>query len=298
MPDIIKYIVDEKYNGKTVEQLSRGELKISAKLFKRLKLNARLKINDVVCRSIDLLKTGDVFTADISDLEKSDIEPNYIPLDILYEDNEILVVNKPPFMSVHPSMGNYTTTLANGVMYHFMQNGGAGVFRAVNRLDKNTSGICVIAKTQYVHSILSKQIQSGEFKRRYYAVVHGNIESDEGTIDCPIKREQESIIKRVVADDGKEAITHFKVLERYKNCTVLDIVLETGRTHQIRVHFSHIGNPLYGDWLYGTGNDEDFINRQALHAYTIKFIHPVKNEWLNFTATIPDDIRDLLENLK
>lgn len=297
MSEIIKYIVNDKYNGKTVEQLSRGELHISAKLFKRLKLNGRLKINGVVCRSIDILKKDDVFTADISEFEKSDIEPNFIPLDILYEDNEILVVNKPPFMSVHPSMGNYKTTLANAVMYHFMQSGDLRVFRAVNRLDKNTSGICVIAKTQYVHSLLSKQIQSGEFKRRYLAVVHGKTADKSGVIDLPIKRECESIIKRIVSEDGKRAVTHFNVLKENEKFSVLDIVLMTGRTHQIRVHFSHIGNPLFGDFLYGTENDDELINRQALHAYTIKFLHPVTLKELSFTAKLPDDMVRLLKKL-
>lgn len=293
----MKYIVDEKYDGRTVEQLSRGELNISAKLFKKLKLNGRLKINGNVCRSVDILKFGDIFTVDISDFGKSDIEPNFIPLDILYEDDEILVVNKPPFMSVHPSMGNRKTTLANGVMFHFEKNGGPKVFRAVNRLDKNTSGICVVAKSQYIHSLISEQIQNGDFKRRYYAVIKGNPKSENGTIDLPIKRECESIIKRVVAEDGKRAVTHYKTVEKTDKYSLMDIVLETGRTHQIRVHFSYIGCPLFGDWLYGDEDDGKLIQRQALHAYKLEFRHPINGENLEFTAPIPADIQNLIEKL-
>lgn len=293
----MKYIVDEKYDGKTVESLSRNELNISAKLFKKLKLGGRLKINGNICRSVDILNLGDIFTVDISDFEKSNIEPNFIPLDILYEDDEILVLNKPPFMSVHPSMGNYQTTLANGVMYHFEQTGGPKVFRAVNRLDKNTSGICVVAKSQYIHSLISRQIQSGNFKRRYYAVIKGCTKCECGTVDLPIKRECESIIKRVVANDGKRAVTHYKTIEKTERYSLMDIVLETGRTHQIRVHFSHIGCPLFGDWLYGNEDDGELIKRQALHAYKIEFRHPISGECLDFTTPLPEDMKNLIEKL-
>jgi len=289
---VLQYKITTEYDGKTAENICRKKLGISAKLFKLLKLNGKIKINGKVCRSIDLVHEDDVLTADVTENETS---PNIVPiemnLDIVYEDDFLVVINKPRNMSVHPSIGNFDNTLANGLMYYWNKKSEFHKFHAVNRIDKDTSGVCVIAKNQFSHGALSEQMKKGEFIRKYKAVIHGRLNPLEGIIDMPIAREDESVIKRVVSESGKRAVTEYKTLEINGEYSTVEAFLHTGRTHQIRVHFSHLGNPLVGDWLYGHGDEEREVAKgHLLHAYFVSFIHPATRERINIELPIPKDM--------
>ena len=293
---ILEYNVKNEDSGKTAEQILKREFNISSGLFKELKMSGKIMINNIPCRSIDKVKFKDVVSADIEENKYSDI-PEYIKEpEVLFEDAHIMVVNKPAELSVHPCIGDYEKTLAGSVIYHWRKNGEEHNFHAINRLDKDTSGICVIAKNRYSHGILSGQLYSAE--KEYVAIVHGRIDKS-GIIDKPIKRAKESIIKRIVDEGGKNAVTVYSPIEVTDNYTVVRIKLLTGRTHQIRVHFSHIGHPLFGDWLYGNGDcEKQLIGRQALAANKIRFHHPVSGELLEFSVEMPEDMKMLLAKLK
>ncbi len=288
----LKYTTKIEDNGKTVENVLKREFGISSTLIKFLKLNGRLKINGKICRSVDILHQDDILTADVGENDISEnIVPKDIPIDVIYEDEFLLLVNKPRNMSVHPSIGNFENTLANGVMHYWKGNGENHKFHAVNRLDKDTSGICILAKNPFAHNSLCNQMRDNRFRKKYIAVVNGIIEKDTGTIDKPIKREKEGILKRITASDGKRAVTHFTVLKRTEKYSLVDITLETGRTHQIRVHFSHINHPLVGDWLYGKGDEERHIAKgHLLQAYYVSFYHPKSNEFMEFKLPLDADM--------
>jgi len=290
----LKYKVNKEDEGKTAERILKREFDISSSHFTTLKLSGKIFINGKVCRSIDKVFTGDVVSADISENEEGDI-PEYVSdVKILFEDAHVLVAEKPAGLSMHPCIANYEKTFAGAVIHHYRKNGEKHLFHAVNRLDKDTSGICLIAKNRYSHSILSEQVKNSVLKKEYNAVVHGKIEKD-GVLDFPIEREEKSMLKRIVTDTGKKAVTVYSVIKSADSFSLINVKLKTGRTHQIRVHFSHIGHPLYGDWLYGKGDEEDkVINRQALHSSYIEFIHPVSKEKLSFESELPDDIVKLL----
>ncbi len=300
MAAILETIVTEKYSGKTVENVLRKEFGVSSTLMKKLKNNKKLFLNGNACKTVDICSCGDRICADVSENEKGfgEILPWEVNLDILFEDDYFLIVNKPGNMASHPCLGNRDSTLANAVMYYWSRFGEYHTYHIVNRLDKDTSGICVIAKNSYAHGTLSEQIKNRVFERKYTAVVHGKLFPEDGVIEFPIRREEESVIKRIVADDGKYAKTVYKTIRSCEKFSLVDICLETGRTHQIRVHFSHIGNPLVGDWLYGFGDDEKtLIDRQALHAGFIKFSHPVTKKTIEIYTDLPEDMQNLLNHL-
>lgn len=292
MNTLLKYTAASSDEGKTVETVWRRKFSISSTLFKDLKSGGKIKKNGEICRSVDIVSKSDILTADVSENAASEsIVPVDIPLDIIYEDDFLMVINKPRNMSVHPSQGNRDNTLANGVIFHWQKNNEMHKFHAVNRIDKDTSGICVVAKNRFAHGVLSKQIKCKEFRRRYMAMVHGILADKSGTIDKPIKRDSGSVIKRVTSPDGKAAVTHYKVIEEYENVSLVEIYLETGRTHQIRVHFSDMGHPLIGDWLYGNGdNERDIAKGHLLHAYYAEFYHPLTNELMKFDLPMPEDM--------
>lgn len=291
MSTILTYTATENDSNKTVEVICKREFGISSGLMTFLKFNARLKINGEVCRSVDTLLAYDVLTVDVSENEAA---PNIIctrlDLDIVYEDDYIIIINKPRNLCVHPSMKNFDNTLANGVMYYLREKGENYNFHAVNRIDKDTSGLCVIAKNRFAHGVLSEQIKSKKFNRRYMAIIEGIPQNISGVIDKPIRREAESIIKRTVAPDGQKAITHYSVLKTDGKHSLVDINLETGRTHQIRVHFSDMGHPLVGDWLYGNEDKERYMGH-LLHAYYAKFYHPATKELMEFSVPLPEDMK-------
>ena len=295
---ILSYQVTAYDEGKKVENVLKREFKISSGCFTYLKLNGKIFINNEICRSIDTVKAGDIVSADIGENSKTDISECDIPVNILFEDSHILVAEKPPALSMHPCIGNYETTFAGAIIKHYRKNGENLLFHAVNRLDKDTSGLCLIAKNRYSHNILSSQSKSSLLKKEYKAIVHGKIDKN-GIIDLPIERAEESMMKRIVSENGKNAVTEFFPVVFNDDYSLVRICLKTGRTHQIRVHFSHIGHPLYGDWLYGDGdNEKELILRQALHSSKISFLHPISNEKMCFESEIYKDMQNLLKKLK
>ena len=222
-------------------------------------------------------------------------------IDIVYEDEDILVVNKIPFMVVHPTKSYQSGTLANGVINYFNESNQNCIVRLVSRLDMNTSGLIIIAKNQFSHGMLSKEMSENKVGKRYLAIVHGHLKEKSGTIDLPIYRPEgiEMGTRRVIDERGQRSITHYKVVESFGDSDLVECKLETGRTHQIRVHLSHLGHPIYGDVLYGNGDEEmDLIKRQALHAYRLDFASPRTGEILSLKADLPDDMKELIEKLK
>ncbi|MVO74836.1 RluA family pseudouridine synthase [Paeniclostridium sordellii] len=213
------------------------------------------------------------------------------------DDFDLIMVNKPPFMVVHPTKSHVDNTIANGVTDYITKKGEKVKIRFVNRLDMNTSGLVIVAKNAYAHHTLSTDMSNNKVEKKYITIVKGILENDFGTIDEPIYRQEEDSIKRIVDERGQRSVTHYKVLQRLNDATVLEVKLETGRTHQIRVHMNYIGHGIIGDELYGYV-DESLINRQALHAYSLEFSQPRTKENLSFIAEIPDDMKKLIEKLK
>ena len=270
MDRVLEYEIPSEYDGANITTVLKQHFKISTNLIKDLKkYKEGIQVNGEHKRVVDLAAKGDILKITIRDTASENIVPTDIPLDIVYEDEDVLVINKPSNMPTHPSMGNYENSLANGVMYYYKSKGEERVFRAVNRLDKDTSGLMAVAKNSYIHARLGEEIQKKELKRKYMCIVCGDVERD-GTVDAPIRRADGSVINRIVAPDGQRAVTHYRVVKRYGEYTLLEMELETGRTHQIRVHMAYIGHPLVGDWLYGT-EDHNIAKRQMLHSCYLCF---------------------------
>jgi 23S rRNA pseudouridine1911/1915/1917 synthase len=247
--------------------------------------------------------SGDEVAVNIPEPEEYDVEPEDIPLDIVYEDPDMIVINKPRGMVVHPAPGHYSGTLVNALLYHCKDLSGInGVMRPgiVHRIDKDTSGLLMAAKNDRAHASLSAQLKEHSITRKYLAVVHGRVEHLQGTVDAPIGRDPKDRKMFTVTDrNSKHAVTHFAVLEHIGSFTLLELALETGRTHQIRVHMKFIGHPLVGDPLYGREKDRSrFIDGQALHAAVLGFVHPSSGEYLEFAAPLPEDMQALLTRLR
>ena len=216
--------------------------------------------------------------------------------EVIYDDFDIIMVNKPPFMVVHPTKSHFENTIANGITHYIMEKNEKVKVRFVNRLDMNTSGLVIVAKNPYAQFVLSSDMKDDKVEKMYIAVVKGVVKEDFGTINEPIYRPTDDSVKRIVHEDGQPSVTHYEVVKRLKDATVLKLKLETGRTHQIRVHLNHIGHGIIGDELYGY-IDEDLIKRQALHAYSLKFQQPRTREDLEFKAPLPRDMEELIEKL-
>ena len=264
--------------------------------------NGKVKVNGISATKKTKLKNGDTVSVEVPDPIVYDVTPENIPLDIVFEDNDILVVNKPKGMVVHPAAGNYSGTLVNALMYHCGDSlsGINGVMRPgiVHRIDKNTSGLLMVAKNDNAHVGLASQIKEHSFKREYEAVVYGNIRDDKGTINLPIARHPVKRKQMAVVNGGREAITHFEVIERLNGFTHLRLRLETGRTHQIRVHLSFLGHPVAGDEVYGPKKVITSLNGQCLHAKKLGFVHPVTLEYMEFDSCLPDYFKNFLAKLK
>lgn len=248
------------------------------------------------------LSAGDVVILQIPDPVPYEAKAENIPLDIVYEDDYLLVVNKPKGMVVHPAAGNYDGTLVNALLYHCGESlsGINGVLRPgiVHRIDKDTSGLLIVAKNDFAHAHLAKQIKDHSFTREYEAVVFGNLKNDEGTVDAPIGRNPNDRKKMcVTAKNSKNAVTHYSVIRRYKGYTHIKCILETGRTHQIRVHMAYLGHPVAGDFVYGVKNEKVPFTGQCLHARKIGFVHPKTEEYLEFTSQLPDYFNEFLTKL-
>lgn len=287
----INYTIQE--NNKTVKSIMRENLNFSRRLSKNLELSGNIFLNGKEIKLNKIAHKGDNLSIEFNE-EEDEYDAVHIPINILYEDDAILAVNKMPFMVVHPTKSHQNNTVANGVAYYFRERGIQRKVRLVNRLDMNTSGIVIIAKNPYAHNNLSVEMKMNNVEKYYYAIVEGIIEDDKGTINEPIARLNPDDILRVVHPSGKECITHYEVKKRLQDKTLVKLKLETGRTHQIRVHMKHIGHPILGDTLYG--RESDVINRQALHCYEMKFNHPITGREINIKAEMPEDMTKLINN--
>lgn len=249
--------------------------------------------NEVPCFMNHVLHPGDTLTLHIREARSSEkIPPVELPLDIVYEDEDLMVINKPAGMPIHPSMNNYYNSMANALAYYFDQQNRPFVFRCINRLDRDTSGLTIVAKHYVSAGMLSAMIANkaaSGITREYLAIVKGSVQPPEGTITAPLGRKEGSIIERTIDfEKGESAITHYKVLDEKNGHSLVSLILETGRTHQIRIHMKHLGYPLIGDYLYNP--DMERIQRQALHAWKLSFVHPITGEKMQFTAPLPEDM--------
>ncbi|WP_163194236.1 RluA family pseudouridine synthase [Clostridium thermarum] len=298
MASILEYKIQEEDNNKKLRDYLKSKLTLSTRLIRGAAIDGRIKINGRVAKLNHIIKTGDILQIDVAKEEDQNIVPEPMDLDIVHEDEDLIVINKPPFTVVHPTRSHQSGTLANGVLYHFRSKGENCIVRLVSRLDMDTSGLIVIAKNQYSHMFLAMEMEKNNFLKGYTAIAWGNISPAEGTINKPIYRPQDDSIKRVVDERGQESITHYEVTERLRNADIVKLRLETGRTHQIRVHLSHLGHPIIGDTLYGRGGEEELIKRQALHASHLGFVHPRTKEFLMLSCELPEDMRSLIRKLK
>lgn len=274
----------------------------SRSFFQKLIKENSIKVNEKIQKANYKVQTDDMISVQIPDAVETSIEPENIPLDILYEDDDVLVVNKPKGMVVHPSAGHYSGTLVNAIMYHCKDSlsGINGEIRPgiVHRIDMDTTGSLIVCKNDESHVAIAEQIKEHSCNRIYVGIVCGNVKEDEGTIDAPIGRHPVDRKKMAINEkNGKPAVTHYKVLKRFGKYTYMQFKLETGRTHQIRVHMSSIGHPLLGDELYSKNCPFKHLQGQTLHARTIGFIHPRTKEYMEFSAPLPKYFEDLLQKL-
>lgn len=303
MEEIIFDVQEEDKNLRIDRYLANQLSEQSRSYIQKLIREEQVVVNGKTVKANYKVQPFDHLTLTIPQLQEPDILPEDIPLDILYEDEDVLVINKPKNMVVHPSAGHYTHTVVNAVLFHCKNqlSGINGVLRPgiVHRIDMDTTGAIVICKNDYSHQVLADQLKVHSTTRKYRAIVCGNIKEDEGTIEGPIGRHPVDRKKMAINEkNGKSAITHFKVLERFGNYTYVECQLETGRTHQIRVHMASKGHPLLGDTLYGPAKCPFHLQGQCLHAMVLGFIHPTKNEYMEFTAPLPDYFLHLLQKFK
>jgi len=296
-------LVFESDEPQRVDAFIANELELTRSHVSKLLSEGNVKVNSMAVQKSAKLKKGDTVDVIVPDPEPLDILPENIPLDIVYEDDYLLVVNKPKGMVVHPAPGNYTGTLVNALLWHCKDNlsGINGVMRPgiVHRIDKDTSGLLMVAKNDVAHTFLSEQIKEHSFVREYEAVVHGVIKQDTGRIEAPIGRHPVQRKQMAVTpENSKPAITHFQVLERTKDFTHIRLKLETGRTHQIRVHMSYLGYAVAGDSVYGPKKCIESLGGQCLHAKKLGFIHPKTKEYMEFTSELPEYFVKFLEKIK
>ncbi len=291
----LEYIVNELTKYENIKQVLKEEWLMSDRLILRLKNTKQIYLNNQFAFVNQLLNNGDIIHVNLNFEESSDnIVPIQMKLDILYEDEGLIIVNKPPFMPVHPSMDHFEDSLSNGIKFYFETIGLKRKIRPINRLDKNTSGIVLFAKNEYIQECLIKQMNTGTFQKEYVAIIEGKLYKPKQTIDAPIARKENSIIERNVSTNGDKAITEIELIKSFQNYSLIKCNLKTGRTHQIRVHLNYIGHSILGDDLYG--KKSELINRQALHAYKVTFIHPIYKNKIEIVAELPNDMKTLVEN--
>ena len=283
----------DKYLSEQISDRSRSFISTLIK-------DGNVLVNDKVVSKSYVLKDNDIVKASVPEAVEYIAEAENIPLDIVYEDSDLIVVNKPKGMVVHPAAGNYSGTLVNALMYHCkgQLSGINGVLRPgiVHRIDKNTSGLLVVAKNDVAHNSLAAQLKEHSVKREYRAIAYGRFKEPEGRVDLPIGRDQNDRKKMTVTyKNSKNAVTNYKVLEELNGYSYISCVLETGRTHQIRVHMAHLGHPLAGDDVYGPKKVITALNGQCLHAKTLGFIHPVSGEYMEFDSVLPEYFTEFLE---
>ncbi|WP_346868412.1 MULTISPECIES: RluA family pseudouridine synthase [unclassified Clostridium] len=300
--DFKNYTIEEENVGKRLDLfISENDVDMSRSFVQGIIEKQQVKVNGQIRKSNYKLKVGDRVQVELAEPVELQVEAEDIPLDIIYEDSDVIVINKPQDMVVHPAPGNYTGTLVNGLLHHCKDLSGInGVIRPgiVHRIDKDTSGVLVVAKNDKSHNSLAMQLKDHSMKRTYYAIVEGIVKEEEGTVRTNIGRHPIERIKMAVVKDGKEAITNYKVLERFKSNTLVECRLETGRTHQIRVHMAHLHHPLIGDQVYGYKKQKFKLQGQALHAKNLGFIHPTTGEYMEFDSQLPEYFQDILDKLR
>ncbi len=299
----IEFIIDESAGERIDKYLSDSIPDMSRAYIQKLIKDGQITVNQKTIKSNYKLNAGDLISVEEPELQEPDIKAENIPLDILYEDIDLLIVNKPKGMVVHPSAGHYSGTLVNALMYYCKEDlsGINGVMRPgiVHRIDMDTTGSIIVCKNDFTHNAIAEQLKIHSITRVYHAIVHGVLKNDEGTINAPIGRHPIDRKKMSINEkNGKEAITHYKVLKRFKNFTYIECRLETGRTHQIRVHMSSIHHPLLGDVVYGSAKCPYKLQGQTLHAKTIGIQHPRTEEYLEIEAPLPEYFSDLLKKLE
>lgn len=298
------FTVTEEEQGERLDKYLAGLLpEVSRSFIQKLLKQEQVTVNENLVKANYVIKENDVISIHVPEAVEPEITPEDIPLDILYEDNDVLVVNKPKNMVVHPAPGHYSKTLVNAVMFHCKDNlsGINGVLRPgiVHRIDKDTTGSLIICKNDVAHNSLAAQLKEHSIRRKYVAIVHGILKEDEGTINAPIGRNPNDRMKMAInSKNGKDAITHYKVLQRLKNYTYVECVLETGRTHQIRVHMASINHPLLGDSVYGPAKCPYKLEGQTLHAQVLGFVHPTTGEYIEVSAPLPEYFEKLLKKLE
>lgn len=295
--------LEAEYEGERLDKyLSILYPEQSRSFFQKLIKDGHVLVNDTPEKANYRLRVEDLISVTIPDAVETPILPENIPLDILYEDDDLLVVNKPKGMVVHPSAGHYTGTLVNAIMYHCKDSlsGINGEIRPgiVHRIDMDTTGSLIVCKNDESHIFIAEQIKEHSVTRKYRGIVYGGVSDDEGTIDAPIGRHPTDRKKMAIVPNGKPAVTHYRVLQRFERYTYMEFQLETGRTHQIRVHMASIGHPLLGDAVYSSGKSPFHLQGQTLHAMTIGFIHPATREYLEITAPLPDYFEKILRDLR
>ncbi|WP_313757375.1 RluA family pseudouridine synthase [Tissierella sp.] len=268
---------------------------ISGRLFRKLYKAKQIYVNGKFKRKGLTLEKGAVVSIYMED-ENENTKPEKMDIDIVYEDFDFLILNKQPNIVVHPTKSHQENTLSNGISYYFKEKGIKKKIRFVNRLDMDTTGILIVAKNPFAHQQMALQFESNKVEKKYQAIVDGIVEKDEDYIDLPIGREEDKSIRKVVTEKGQEALTKYTVIERYKDATLLDVQIFTGRSHQIRVHLDHIGHPIIGDSLYN--KESPYIKRQALHSYYLKVKHPRTKKDIEFIAPLPKDMKKLIDHLK
>ncbi|MGE5631839.1 MAG: RluA family pseudouridine synthase [Caulobacteraceae bacterium] len=273
-----------------------GTLGFSGRKSKLLIKDRKVLINGKAAFRDSRLKDGDLLELDLSEEAREEVVPENIGLNIVYEDDFMLVVDKPPFMLVHPTPNHQSGTLLNAVAYHFSKQGIHTAVRLLNRLDMNTSGLVVVPKSSEIHSRLGEMMRKGEIKKCYTAIIEGSLSPEKGIIDKAIDKDPDNPIKRKVMDQGQRAVTKYETIKEIKGYSILRLELVTGRTHQIRVHLSHLGHPIVGDSLYGKASP--LIDRQALHAYGMEFMHPVGGNTVKLHAELPRDIEALISEIE
>lgn len=298
MSNKLEYKIDKEHDHVKLREFLTHVKKLSGRLIKGAARDGRITVNSNVVKLNYILECDDIVEVDVDKEEDQNIEPQKMDIDVVYEDDDMVIVNKPANMVVHPTKSHPDGTLSNGLLYYFREKGEGCIVRLVSRLDMDTSGLIIIAKNQFSHMALSRNIKGKDFQKSYLAVVHGNMENSKGTIDLPIYWNKDKGIKRIVDDRGQQSITDYEVIERYSKGDLVKLTLRTGRTHQIRVHLSHLGYPIFGDALYGTGDDAEYISRQALHAYKLSFKHPRTGNMINIESQIPEDIMELINKIK
>ena len=296
-------VVNENDKGKRLDiYIAENFSELSRTMIKKLIENNNIMVNNKLEKVSYKVQLNDNISIDVPEAKKTKLKAQEIPLDIIYEDNDIIVVNKPKGMVVHPANGNPDGTLVNAILAICKNSlsGIGGELRPgiVHRLDKDTSGLIIVAKNDKAHINMSEQIKERKVKKTYIALVRGNVPEEEATINMPIGRSTKDRKKMAVTKSGKQAITHFKVLKRYSKYTLLEIKIETGRTHQIRVHMAEIGYPVVGDTVYSNGKNEFGVEGQMLHAYKLEFAHPITNKHMELIAPLPQYFEDILKKIK